>query len=196
MSETTLVQALAAAQAEMQNAAFDSKNNFSKNGKNNYASLISMREATVPVLSKHGIAVTQGEVMIEGHRYLRTRLHKNKETLEEHILMSVEKNNMHGNLSALTYARRYGIGAICGIASDEDDDGDEAVKAAPKHEYVTIDQVKEISSEIDRLGADRKKFLQHFKIGDLSQLSAMQYLQAMNMLEAKERQAITEAAAE
>ena len=196
MSETTLVQALAAAQAEMQNAVFDSKNNFSKNGKNNYASLTSMREATVPFLSKHGIALTQGEVTMDGQRYLRTTLRKNEEAIQEYILMSVDKDNMHGVGSALTYARRYGIGAICGIASDEDDDGDEAVKAAPKHEYVTIDQVKEISSEIDRLGADRKKFLQHFKIGDLSQLSAMQYLQAMNMLEAKERQAITEAAAE
>lgn len=196
MSDISLVKALAAAQNKMQNAAFDSKSNFSKNGKNNYASLTAMRDATVPYLSENGIAISQGVIRIDNEMFMRTTLRKDGETIEEIVPMIIGKNDMHGVGSAMTYARRYGLGSICGIASDEDDDGDLAVaNTSSTIEYVTIEQAKEISSEIDRLDADRKKFLQHFKVGELSQLTAEQFLTAKQMLGERERRAVADAAA-
>ena len=94
----------------------------------------------------------------------------------------------------MTYAKRYGLAAIVCLASEQDDDGAEAQKSPPGDQKITANQVTEISAEIDRLGADRQKFLSHFKITDIKQLSAMQYLTAMNMLEQRERREIEEAA--
>ena len=205
MTETTLIQALAAAQAEMQNAAFDSKSNFSKNGKNNYASLTAMREATVPILAKHGITVTQGVRYTENGMVMRTTLRKQtndgpsmdgQDVICEDVPMVVGKNDMHGIGSAMTYCRRYGLGAICGIASDEDDDGNEAVKHPPSRESVTKNQAQEIEDEIERLDADRHKFMNHFRVGDISELTTAQYLKAKNMLAERERRAMAEDAAE
>ena len=62
MSETTLIQALAAAQAEMKNAPFDKEN---PHFKPKFASLTSIRNTALPVLANHGIAVTQPGVQLE-----------------------------------------------------------------------------------------------------------------------------------
>jgi len=193
MSETTLVQALAAAQAEMKNAPFDKEN---PHFKSKFASLTSIRNTALPVLAKHGIAVTQPGVHLDSGTWaIRTILSKGDEHMQGDTPIIADKSNAQAFGSAMTYAKRYGLAAMVCIASDEDDDGNEATKQPPKHEYVTIDQVKEISSEIDRLDADRGKFLQHFKVGDLSQLTTMQYLKAMQMLEERERRAVADAAA-
>ena len=193
MAEITLIQALAAAQAEMKNAPFDKIN---PHFKSKYASLTSIRDTAIPALSKNGIAVTQTGVQVDPETWvIRTTLHKDAETFSGDIPVIADKANAQAFGSAMTYAKRYGLAAIVCISSDEDDDGNEATKAPPQTEYIKIDQVKEISSEIDRLGADRQKFLQHFKVGELSQLTAMQYLKAMNMLEERERRAVADAAA-
>ena len=194
MSETTLIQALASAQAEMKNAPFDKEN---PHFKSKFASLTSIRNTALPVLTKHGIAVTQPGVQLDsGTWVIRTILSKGEERMEGDTPIIADKGNAQAFGSAMTYAKRYGLSAMVCIASDEDDDGNEATKSPPNHEYISIDQVKEINSEIDRLGADRKKFLQHFKVADISQLSAMQYLKAMNMLEERERRAAAQDAAE
>ena len=193
MAEITLTQALAAAQAEMKNAPFDKTN---PHFKSQYASLTSIRDTAIPALSKNGIAVTQTGVQVDPETWvIRTTLHKDAETFSGDIPVIADKANAQAFGSAMTYAKRYGLAAMVCISSDEDDDGNEATKAPPQTEYIKIDQVKEISSEIDRLGADRQKFLQHFKVGELSQLTAMQYLKAMNMLEERERRAVADAAA-
>lgn len=55
--------ALVKAQSEMGNAVKDSKNPFFKSS---YADLNSIREASLPVLNKHGISVLQPTTVIEG----------------------------------------------------------------------------------------------------------------------------------
>ena len=196
---TSLVEALALAQGEMNNAAFDSKNNFSKNGKNNYASLSSVRDAVVPTLASHGIAVTQDVVLFEGERYMRTTLHKGGDKLEGMVPMIVERGNMHGVGSAMTYARRYGLSSLVGIASDEDDDGDLAVANAPKNQpriKITAAQAGQIEAEIKRTKADLMKFLDHFRIDDLGALPAAHFQKAMQMLAERERKMLDQAMAD
>jgi hypothetical protein len=49
------------------------------------------------------------------------------------VPLIVGKNDMQGYGSAVTYARRYGLMGMAGVAP-EDDDGNAAAKAAPKAE--------------------------------------------------------------
>ena len=60
------------AQAEMVNASKDSTN---PHFKSKYADLTSVRDACVPFLNKHGIAVLQPVIQLEGKQYIKTILH-------------------------------------------------------------------------------------------------------------------------
>lgn len=124
--------ALAKAQAEMKNVGFNRKN---PHFKSQYADLAAIRDGTAPILSKYGLSIIQFTGWTERGVALHTRLlHSSGEWLEgDYPLPNVpDKPQVMG--SALTYARRYGWGAMCGIASEEDDDGEVAqteVKGAP-----------------------------------------------------------------
>lgn len=126
----SLFVALAAAQSEMGKALKDTKNEFFKTS---YADLSSVMEACLPSLNRHGIAVIQPPFNEEGERYVKTVfVHgESGEKVECNVPLIVNKNDMQGYGSAVTYARRYGLMAMAGIAP-EDDDGNAAAKAAPK----------------------------------------------------------------
>lgn len=123
--------ALAAAQAEMGPALKDSTNPAFRS---KYADLASVMAACMPALNRHGICVWQPICDEDGKRYVKTVLaHESGETLECRVELIVAKNDMQGYGSAVTYARRYGLMSMAGIAP-EDDDGNAAAKAAPKGE--------------------------------------------------------------
>jgi hypothetical protein len=89
----------------------------------------------MPSLTKHGIAVIQPTFDDESGRYVKTILIHGEtgETLECRVPLIVQKNDMQAYGSAVTYARRYGLMGMAGIAPD-DDDGQAAVTAAPRRE--------------------------------------------------------------
>jgi len=122
--------ALAAAQSQMGKALKDSTNpHFGKS----YADLSSVVGACMPALNANGIAVVQPFTDDESGRYITTMfLHSDSgDTLECRVPLIVNKNDMQGFGSAATYARRYGLMAMAGIAP-EDDDGNAAASAPPK----------------------------------------------------------------
>lgn len=120
--------ALAAAQMQMGKAVKDSTN---LGFKSKYADLASVMDACMGALNANGIAVYQPTIDEDGNRYVKTILaHVSGETLECRVPLIVQKNDMQGYGSAVTYARRYGIMGMAGIAP-EDDDGNAAAKAAP-----------------------------------------------------------------
>jgi hypothetical protein len=126
----TIAAALAAAQAAMGRAA-KSANNL--HFKSKYADLASVMDACMPALTLNGIAVTQPVKREDGEIVLYTILHHadSDQTLDDGGLpLIVNKRDMQGLGSALTYARRYGLMAMAGIAAD-DDDGNAAAAAAP-----------------------------------------------------------------
>lgn len=131
METKTIAAALAKAQAEMGKALKDSDN---PHFKSKYADLGSVMDACLPALNKHGIAVIQPFVSGEfGHTVKTVLIHESGETLECAVPLIFGKNDMQGLGSAMTYARRYGLMAMAGIAP-EDDDGNAAansVKGAP-----------------------------------------------------------------
>lgn len=142
-----LYAALAAAQAEIGKALKDS-NNPHFNSK--YADLSSVMDACMPALSKNGIAVLQPPYDDESGRFVKTILvhGESGETAECRVPLIVSKNDMQGYGSAVTYARRYGLMSMAGVAP-EDDDGNAAVKAAPK--YASSAQMKR---DLEALNAD------------------------------------------
>jgi hypothetical protein len=117
------VKALAAAQAEMGNALLNKVN---PHFKSKYADFAAVREATLPILNKHGFALIQMPmIQQDGSVILRTELaHLSGESRLGHYPIPQGTPQQQG--SALTYARRYCWSAICGIASEEDDDGNAA----------------------------------------------------------------------
>lgn len=119
----------ALAQLELKNASFDKIN---PHFKSRYATLAQVRDTTAPVLAKHGLAVIQVTDMVDGALMLITRLvHKSGQWIEGVYPIAIGKPQEMG--SALTYGRRYSLSGICGIASEEDDDGNEGGKSdAPK----------------------------------------------------------------
>jgi hypothetical protein len=119
----SIASALAAAQAEMGPALKGTEN---PHFRSKYADLASVMDACLPALNRHGIAVIQPLSENEFGRHVVTRfIHSSGETLECPIPLIVGKQDMQGLGSAITYARRYGLMSLAGIAP-EDDDGNAA----------------------------------------------------------------------
>lgn len=91
-----------------------------------FASLESVLEATNEALAAEGLAVVQFPSSKKGFPTLRTILvHTSGESLEDEMLLNAVKNDPQGQGSAITYARRYALMSVLGLAA-EDDDGNTA----------------------------------------------------------------------
>lgn len=124
--------ALAKAQTNMGKALKQANN---PHFRNKYADLGNVMDACLPALNEAGIALIQPTGEDEHGRYVETILihGESGEQLTCRVPLIVSKNDMQGYGSAVTYARRYGLMAMAGIAP-EDDDGHAASKAPPKQE--------------------------------------------------------------
>lgn len=124
------IKALAKAQTEMGKAIKNAKN---PHLKSNYADLGSVMEACFDALHANGFAIMQPCGADERGQYVETVLaHASGDTFTSRVHLVVGKNDMQGVGSAITYARRYGLLGMAGLAP-EDDDG-EATKAAPRQQ--------------------------------------------------------------
>lgn len=122
--------ALAKAQTEMGPALKQSDN---LHFRSKYADLGNVIDACLPALNANGIAVIQPIGEDEIGRFVQTVfVHNSGETLSCRVPLIVGRNDMQGFASAVTYARRYGLMAMAGIAP-EDDDGNAAAAAKPDH---------------------------------------------------------------
>lgn len=120
--------ALAKAQLELQNPP---KNKTNPHFNSKYVDLSDGLDVIRKVLGKHGIAVIQATKAEEGHIILYTRLlHSSGQWLESTYPVSgMERHQIMG--SALTYARRYSLFSMVGVAGEDDDDGNAAQEAKP-----------------------------------------------------------------
>ena len=123
----TVAAAFAKAQGEISHAIKASENSHFKNL---YADLAGVIDAYRSIFASHGLAVLQPIVPADtGVRIQTIILHESGEWLADRGLsMPVSKNDAQGFGSALTYARRYAMAALVGIAQD-DDDGNAASRA-------------------------------------------------------------------
>lgn len=141
---TSIATALAKAQASM-GKALKSANN--PHFRSKYADLGSVMDACLPSLNEQGIALIQPTGEGEHGRYVETILihGESGESLSCRVPLIVQKNDMQGYGSAVTYARRYGLMTMAGIAP-EDDDGNAAAKAAPPKEERKPDPVADATA--------------------------------------------------
>lgn len=127
MSESIgeLAKALSNFQGEVESPKNKATNPFFKS---KYAPLEEVIKAIKPSLQKHGLSVTQIPITDEGKVGVITiLLHESGEYIETSpLFLKTDKDTAQGAGSAITYARRYALSAVLGIASEEDDDGNVA----------------------------------------------------------------------
>lgn len=121
-----LATALSKAQATMESAA---KNKRNPHFNSRYADLASIIEAVRKPLTDNGLAFTQTIVLFPdlGLFLETTLLHTSGQWLRSEYPLAQGTPQQTG--SSLTYARRYSLSSIAGIAADEDDDGAAATQS-------------------------------------------------------------------
>jgi hypothetical protein len=181
-----LAKALAAAQAEFTTIPKTDENPFFHS---KYAGLPKIVEVASPILSKHGLSVSQF-IGHDGESDTLTTwlLHVSGEYLSGTMRLRPVKNDPQAQGSATTYARRYSYMSVLGLVADEDDDGNAATKNAqpsrsggnPKRSggaavkkaqpTKTADpQTGEVLHNLTKLmldeikGPDRQKFMDHIE---------------------------------
>lgn len=141
-SETikAIAPAIAAFHSEVGKIAKKSENPFFKN---KYAALPDILSAIAEPLKNAGLIILQMPKHTEKGNTLETVLmHTSGEWISEEYMMNPVKNDPQSMGSAITYARRYAIGAVLNLNIDIDDDGNkasepvrqEAPKPAPRQE--------------------------------------------------------------
>ena len=90
-----------------------------------YADIADILQGVLPVLGRQGLALLQPTFVDRGQVWVRTRLaHSSGQWIEsDYPVCSI--NGDHRKMgAALTYARRYALCSLLGIAADDDLDGD------------------------------------------------------------------------
>ncbi len=120
-----LATALAKAQGIMQTARKDSENPFFRSS---YADLASVWEACRKPFSENGLCIIQttdndNDAIV----IITTLLHSSGQWICGRLRIKPIKEDPQSIGSAITYARRYALAAITGVAPEEDDDGEGAM---------------------------------------------------------------------
>lgn len=146
-----LAEAMSKAQGMIEGAKKDSENPFFKSS---YADLASCWDACREALSKNGLAVIQTTTNVNPPFVCieTTLMHSSGQWIRGFLTMKSTKEDPQGMGSAITYARRYALSAIVGIAPEDDDGNDGSGKGGqskgevkPKKE----DSVKSTSGHED-----------------------------------------------
>lgn len=104
------------------------KNAINPHFKNRYADLGACIDACKKALHNYHFAVLQTNGHDQFGQYVMTSLiHVSGEKFQSVVYLVLDRQNMQGLGSAITYARRYGLLGLVGLAP-EDDDGNEASK--------------------------------------------------------------------
>lgn len=185
----SLFEALAKAQMEMEVAKLDASNPFFKS---KYADLPSVVKASRPFLAKNGLAVLQRILPdSDGKQYLSTRLcHASGQWMESRMAINPPKNDIQTVGSHITYLRRYNYASITGVvASDEDDDGENAMSAvrgqsqsAPKSEKISRAQLEVLSQELEGHEDLLESIITGYKIAKLADMLAKNYTGCINKI--------------
>lgn len=176
---------LAKAQKAMKVAGKTSENPFFKS---KYAGLPEVWEACRDALTSNGLSFSQvPDFNDDGRVWLETvLLHSSGQWISGRYPVSPVKNDPQGIMSAITYARRGALAAMCGVVSDDasDDDG-EAASGRPTSGPISADQAKAILDLIERVGADIEGFCKYMKVAAIVDIKATDYNRAIIALNSK-----------
>ncbi len=121
---TTLIPALGRAKFMMGKVALNSVN---PHFKSKYADLGALIEASAQALAANDLVIVQMPSQDAIGYYVETTLyHTSGEFLSGKTYINPVKNDPQGLGSAITYAKRYGMGSLLGLNGEPDDDGNAA----------------------------------------------------------------------
>lgn len=183
-----LAEALSKAQGEMSDATKDASNPFFKS---KYADLASVRAACRKEFAQNGLAVVQLPTVIEGKLVLEyALLHSSGEYISSGLEMNPTKNDPQGIGSAITYARRYTLAALAGVATEDDDGNSASAKngnGANSDEPITPDQTAQLLAMITDVGGNIDSFREYMGVGALKDIRKRDWQKAITAIEAKRK---------
>jgi len=147
---TEIAKALAKFQSEVSDPNRTKENAFLKS---KYVTLDSLLQAVRPVLANNGLSFLQvpftGTDVVSVTTML---LHESGEWLEsDPFTLPLMKKDPQGVGSVVTYARRYSLSSILGVAWDEDDDAqsnnETELTKGIKHEISELAKIKNVTKE-------------------------------------------------
>lgn len=115
-----LAGALVKFQSEVGAIKKDAQNPFFKSA---YASLENIISTATPILKKHELSFAQ---FPDGDGLTTILAHSSGQFMEATFRMSPKDNSPQAQGSAISYARRYALSAVLGLATEDDDDGNAA----------------------------------------------------------------------
>jgi hypothetical protein len=179
-----LATAFANAQKEIANPKFDSTN---PHFKSKFASLAAVRNAIIPVFAKHGLSVIQDLQTTErGISCLTILLHSSGERLDVGpLVMPAMKPDAMSYGSAATYARRYSLLALAGVAGEDPESEDDGVIASAPQDALSAEQISRITELLAETKADKGKFLKWLQASSIASIRARDYDEAVKALEKK-----------
>lgn len=160
-----------------------------------YTPLEKVVEVIDSIASKHGLSYLQEAFTDDnGSPAIVTRLmHSSGEWIETRpMILASNNNDAQSQGSAITYARRYQLSALFGIAAEDDDDGKKAVKdkteAAPVN--MTLKEALEVKMPF---GKNKGKTLKEIGMADSDYIKWLAGQEITDPALAKAVELITEA---
>jgi len=111
------------AQAEFPKLQKDGEN---PHFRSSFITLDNLLAKVLPVLNKNGLSLIQSVTSVDGVPALLTSVSDGENAVDSTMLLMMKSNDPQGQGSAITYARRYSLMALLGLAAGEDDDGNAA----------------------------------------------------------------------
>lgn len=166
--------------------------------KSRYASLSSCVDACKAALHANNFAVLQANGHDEYGPLVQTTLvHTSGASWSSAVYLVLSKQDMQGLGSAITYARRYGLLGMVGLAP-EDDDGNASIPAPRPQQPVQQRQapapapgIKEIPFPVNDKVTDWRLWVEEQK-NNINQMNVRWHLQAWAKKTTAEREALQE----
>lgn len=182
-SIAALAAALCKAQSQMGGAAKSADNPFFKS---KYADFSSVVQAIKQPFADNGLSYVQFPISTQSAIGVVTRLmHESGEWMEQEYYLPLQKLDAQAAGSIITYARRYSLQAVAGIATETEDDDGEASMLRGKPKTISQPQVDSLYDALEESDSDIEKFLKAFKKTTLDEFTEQEYVRALQMIDMK-----------
>lgn len=160
-----LAAALAKAQGLIRNAEKSAKN---PHLKSDYANLADIWSACRAALSENALSVVQSFVSAEpGLIGMETLLmHASGQWVGSTLYIPAAQSTAQGIGSAITYARRYSLAALVGVAPADSDDDDGQQASAPSKNGTQVQQVQRVQPEMDAQEYEKAHLHETIRLND------------------------------
>lgn len=156
-----LFASLAAAQAEIENAA---KNAANPHFRSKYADLAEVLNTVRPVFAKHGLSLVQSTGFDGQHVSVTTLVgHKGGGYITSVASCVPAKTDAQGVGSATTYLRRYSLAAMAGVAQEDDDGNAAAHDGKPQRAKLVRDEPPHNAAKLETAKREHASTIQTIK---------------------------------